>query len=149
MPVPPDFPLPHDCDTAMFTEPYQIMKTLTTAEEAAIRQITLLINILRLSKGKFGAKLNIHCLWQKSKLNLILTNLPKDCIWIVIKRRQGYSTMATMKLIDFINLKIELVLFLLAQTCEPWTSIQISQDNLSAWPVNGDLTDLNEDFHVI
>ena len=35
------------------------------------------------------------------------------------------------------------------QTCEPWTSIQISQDNFIAWPVNGYLTDLNEDFHVI
>ena len=47
-----------------------------------------------------------------------------------------------------IRLKIERVLCLLAQTYEPWTSIQISQENLSTWPVNGDLIDLNEDFHV-
>ena len=38
---------------------------------------------------------------------------------------------------------------LLAQTCEPLTSIQISQEKLSALPVNRDLIDLNEDFHVI
>ena len=57
--------------------------------------------------------------------------------------------MATMKSTKFKKLKIERVLFLLAQTCEPWTSIQISQDNFIAWPVNGYLTDLNEDFHVI
>ena len=40
------------------------------------------------------------------------------------------------------------MLCLLAQTYEPWTSIQTSQENLSAGPVNGDLIDLNEDFHV-
>ena len=48
MPVPPDFPLPHDRDTAIFTELYQILNTLTAAEEVAIRQITHLINIFSL-----------------------------------------------------------------------------------------------------
>ena len=37
----------------------------------------------------------------------------------------------------------------MSQTCEPWTSIKISQENLSAWPVDGYLTYLNEYFHVI
>ena len=106
MPVPPDFPFTHDRDTAIFTELYQIVMTLTAADEADIRQITPLINILSLSQGNDGAKGNINCLWQKSKLNLILTNLPKDCIWIVIKRRQGYGTMATMQLTKFIRLNI-------------------------------------------
>ena len=41
------------------------------------------------------------------------------------------------------------MLCLLAQTCEPWTSIQIIQENFSAWPVDRDLTDLKEDFHAI
>ena len=41
------------------------------------------------------------------------------------------------------------MLCLLAQTYKPCTSIQISQEILSAWPVDGDFTDLNEDFHVI
>ena len=129
MPVPQDFPLPHDRDTAIFTELYQIMK------------------ILSLSQGNIGAKGNIHFLWQKSKLNLILPNLPKDCIWVVIKCQQGYGTMTTMKLTKFIKIMIERVLCLLDQTCEPWTSIQIIQENLSACPFDGDLTDLNEDFH--
>ena len=106
MPVPPDFPLPHDRDTEIFTELYQIMKTLAAAEESAIIQITPFINIISLSKGNIGAKGNIHCLWQKSKLNLILPDLPKYCRLIVIKRRQGYGTMATMKSKTFINLKI-------------------------------------------
>ena len=96
MPVPPDFLLPHDRNTAIFTELYQIMKTLTATEEAAIRQITPLINIFSLSQRNIGAKGNIHCLWKKSKLNLIL---PKDCRWIVIKRRQGYGTMEKINLI--------------------------------------------------
>ena len=149
MPVPPDFPFTHDRDTAIFTELYQIVKTLIAAEEAFIRQITPLINIPILSQVKIGSKGNIHCICQKSKLNLILPNLPKDCRWIVIKLRQGYGTMATMKSTTFTKLRIERVLCLLVQACEPWASIQISQENLSAWPVDGDFTDLNEDFHVI
>ena len=103
MPVPPYFPFPHDHDTAIFTELYQIVMTLTAADEADIRQITPLINILSLSQGNDGAKGNINCLWQKSKLNLILPNLPKDCRWIVIKRRHGYGTMATIKSKTFYN----------------------------------------------
>ena len=106
MPAPPDSPLPHDHDTAIFTELYQIVNTLTAAEEAAIRQITPLIKIIGLSQVNIGAMGNIHFLWQKSKLNLILPNLPKYCRWIVIKSRQGYGTMAAMKLKVFIKLKI-------------------------------------------
>ena len=79
------------------------MKTLTASEEASMRQITPLIKILIFSQGNIGTKGNIHYLWKKSKLNLILPNLPKDCRWIVIKRRHGYGTMATIKSKTFYN----------------------------------------------
>ena len=48
-----------------------ILMSLTSAEEAAIRQITPLVSLVRLSTGSIGMKGNTSCVWQQSRLNLI------------------------------------------------------------------------------
>ena len=66
---------------------FSLLSNLIAAEEAAIRQITPLISIVQLNHGNIGCKGNTSCVWQKSKLNLILPNLPEECKFIIITRR--------------------------------------------------------------
>ena len=63
---------------------HELMQSLTAAEEAAIRQITPLISIVRLDHGNLATKGNTSCVWQQSKLNLILPNLPTECKFVTI-----------------------------------------------------------------
>ena len=65
-------------------ELFELLSTFTAAEEAAIRQITPMISIVRLAQGNIGSKGNTSCVWQQSKLNTILPNLPRECKHIVI-----------------------------------------------------------------
>ena len=64
------------------------MQSLTAAEEAAIRQITPLISIVRLDHGNLATKGNTSCVWQQSKLSRILPNLPTECKFVILTRRQ-------------------------------------------------------------
>ena len=52
---------------------------MTCIEEAAIRQITPLISIVKLAYGNIGSKGNTTCMWNESKLSTILPNLPSKC----------------------------------------------------------------------
>ena len=49
---------------------------MTCIEEAAIRQITPLISIVKLAHGYISSKGNTTCMWNESKLSTILPNLP-------------------------------------------------------------------------
>jgi hypothetical protein len=110
-------------------------------EEAALRQISPLIHILRLSSGNIGAKGNTSCVWQHSKLAHILPNLPKDCSYIVLKR--GAAAANTLRATKFRRDKIQKMLTLLKDTGhEAWSHITISHDNLNQWPEAGDLCDI-------
>ena len=64
-----------------------VMLSLSCAEEAAIRQITPLVSLVRLSTGSISMRGNTSCVWQESKLNIILPNLPSECKFVVIKRK--------------------------------------------------------------
>ena len=68
-----------------------LLHSFTVVEEAAIRQITPLISMLRLKGGNIGSKGNISCVWQKSKLASVLPNLPSDIKYIIILREQAGS----------------------------------------------------------
>ena len=52
---------------------------MTCIKEAAIRQITPLISIVKLSYGNIGSKGDTTCMWNDSKLSNILPNLPSKC----------------------------------------------------------------------
>ena len=61
----------------------EISSTMTCIEEAAIRQITPLISIVKLTYGNIGSKGNTTCMWNESKLSTILPNLPSKCQYFV------------------------------------------------------------------
>ena len=61
-----------------------LLKNMTAAEEAAIRQISPLICIKSLRGGNIAAKGNTDCVWQQSILNAILPNLPAEVKYIII-----------------------------------------------------------------
>ena len=88
VPYPPPQSPNEDENFTIYRKLHSLMKSLTAAEEAAIRQITPLISIVRLTHGNIGSKGNTGCVWQQSKLNLILPNLPEECKFIIITRLQ-------------------------------------------------------------
>ena len=58
----------------------------TPMEEAVIRQIVLLVHIVSLKHGNLGVKGNTLCVWQQSKLHLVLPHLPWEVKYIFIVR---------------------------------------------------------------
>ena len=131
---------------------YDLVNNLTGAEEAAIRQIAPLISIVSLRNGNIASRGNTSCVYQKSRLSKILPNLPSECRYIVIRRRQrsrGNNNNYSLKETKFSRDKIAMVLRLLKGTCEPWTDITVSEERLARWPVQGDLVDLNDQVVTI
>ena len=129
----------------------EIMTSLTCVEEAAIRQITPLVSLVRLSTGSISMKGNTSCVWQQSKLNIILPNLPTECKFVIIKRKGCTQSTKDIKSTKFERSKIERALELLSGTVDGiWKHsdnfpIQISMDKLNAWPESGNLIDLLSD----
>ena len=87
VPIPPPIENNEDVNMTRYCRLFFLLSNLTAAEKTAIRQITPLISIVRLNHGNIGCKGNTSCVWQKSKLNLILPNLPEECKFIIITRR--------------------------------------------------------------
>ena len=137
---------------------HELMQSLTAAEEAAIRQITPLISIVRLDHGNLATKGNTSCVWQQSKLNLILPNLPTECKFVILTRRQrshgNANNQSQLKSTKFKRAKIQEALELLSCTVEgvwkttPRYQLQISQERLQQWPPEGDLAAMNADLHI-
>ncbi len=128
-----------------------LLKDFTVVEEAAIRQITPLISMLRLKGGNIGSKGNISCVWQKSRLANVLPNLPSEVKYIIILRSNTSATarnglnprpLASTK---FERRKIGRALELLASTVPGvWKTddtyrLTFSQERLNQWPESGNL----------
>ena len=88
VPNPPVFNKNQNKNVTIYRELYHLLSTFTGAEEAAIRQISPLISIVRFPHGSLGSKGNTTCVWQQSKLNLILPNLPEECKFVIIRHKQ-------------------------------------------------------------
>ena len=126
----------------------EVMAMLTPAEEAAIRRITPMVSIVRLTQGNLAAKGNTSCLFQKSNIGNVLPHLPQHCKYIVIQRR-GPRAANDVKSTKVRKSYIHEVLVLLKGTgLEAW-DVEISLDNLSQWPQDGDILDLVTDMRVI
>jgi hypothetical protein len=157
-----DLPLNVTQNIAKSRELSKLLSTFTSAEEAAIRQITPLISIVRLKEGNIGAKGNTHLVWQQSKLQLVLPNLPHECKFIIMKRASGNSNgqgtgnhgSSQIKSTKFERHKIARALELLVETVpDVWKatetySITVSQARLDMWPCRGDLAELNPQLHI-
>jgi hypothetical protein len=150
VPKPPNALPLEDIHISRFRALHTLLSTITAAEEAAIRQITPLISIVSLTHGNIGSKGNTSCVWQKSKLNQILPNLPQECKFIIIRRNQrsGSNDISNIKSTKFSRERIHALLVLLSSTCEPWTSITIDNDRLYQWPAEGDLALLNPETQL-
>ena len=118
--------------------------TLTPVEEAAIRRICPLSCVVNLAHGNTGVKGDVSCFRQDSKLATVLPNLPFQCKATVIARRD--KTKSPMTSTKFSRKKIEdALVFLKATNHEAWADIEISEANLNAWPLEGDLSDFLAD----
>ena len=65
-------------------ESNEILSLMTYIEEAAIRQITPLISIVKLVYRNIGSKDNTACMWNESRLSKILPNLSSKCQYLVL-----------------------------------------------------------------
>ena len=70
---------------------------MTCIEEAAIRQITPLISIVKLAYGNIGSKGNTTCMWNESKLSTILPNLPSKCQYFVLSYKSKINSDTKLK----------------------------------------------------
>ena len=147
----PDVRLNEDINVSNGRRLQDLLLSLTCAEEAAIRQITPLVSLMRLSTGSISMKGNTSCVWQDSKLNLVLPNLPNECKFIIIKRKGKHQENRNIISTKFKRERIEEALQLLSLTVEgvwketPSFPIEISRERLNAWPESGDLIDILSD----
>ena len=140
----------------MFRELHGLLKSFTGAEEAAIRQISPLISIVCFPHGSLGSKGNTTCVWQQSKLNLILPNLPEECKFVIIRHKQKKKDCKSqLKSTKFERRKIQRALELLSHTVDGvWKktddfNIVISDEKLNKWPEKGDLVELIPKCHIV
>ena len=77
------------------------LSSMTCIEEAAIRQITPLISIVKLVFGNIGSKGNTTCMWNDSKLSNILPNLPSKCQYFVLSHNSKKESKITLKSTKF------------------------------------------------
>ena len=109
---------------------------MSCIEEAAIRQITPLVSIVKLAHGNIGSKGNTTCMWNHSKLCTILPNLPSTCQYFVLSHEAKKKSKIVLKSTKFERKKIQRCLELLSCTVEGvWKEkesfkINISQENL-------------------
>ena len=101
-----------------------------------------MIKFARLNGGNIGRRGNVSCAFVESKLGDILPNTPEATKTIVFEKRRGDASKATMK--SFRCRRFYTQRFLeLHQLLgiEEW-EFTLSQDNLSLWPIDGNLLQL-------
>ena len=140
----------NDPNVGIAIELKDILFSMTCIEEAAIRQITPLISIVKLAHGNIGSKGNTTCMWNQSRLCTILPNLPNQCKYFVLSYKSKKDSDIILKSTKFEKIKIQRCLELLSYTVENvWKSsndfkIEISQNNLDKWPLSGDIRHLDD-----
>ena len=120
-----------------------LLDELTPVEEAAIRQIAPLMHLTRISHGSMKVKGNTSCVWQQSKLHLVLPNLPSHINFIFIVRSNG-SSAASLKSTRARRNHIQRALELL-RLCDAngvWSHITINREHLRQWPEDADVSTL-------
>ena len=104
---------------------HHLLDSLTAAEEAAVRRITPLLKLYRLTHGNMGVRGNVHCVWVNSTLGKVLPNLPEECKLIVVTRQGADGS--RINSLKFEQSKIVQVLQLLKNTAHPaWGDFEIS-----------------------
>jgi hypothetical protein len=140
-------PVVPECSPMREAEIRYVLSQLTVAEESAIRMVAPLASIVRLKHGNVGRKGTVACVWQDQKnLTRVLPSLPKDCKTLVIRYDKKNGQLASFKCRRY---WIARALRLLKATdAEPWSNIDIDEDRLAQWPVEGNLMDLADKIDV-
>jgi hypothetical protein len=130
-----------------------LMRDMTLVEEYAIRRIAPMMSIVRLKQGNLASRGNTSCVYQKSRLQSILPNLPHECKYIIVKRKSRSNNSINagpgLKSTKFRRHVIHEVLVLLKKTrLRAWADIEISLTNLEAWPEQGDILTMDLDINV-
>ncbi len=125
-----------------------LLSNFTAAEEVAICQIAPTLSIVRLSQGSLASKGNTSCVWHESQLTRRLPNQPAECKFIVVKRISNNNSHTSIKLTKFWQENIQRALYLLKNTGLDEWSIEIIQQDLAAWPEEGNLIDMDLDINV-
>ena len=119
--------------------PRYLLDQLTYVEEATIWQIEPLIHLTRIAHDSMRVKVNTSCVWQQSKLHLVLpTALPNSHYVYIV--RDLHPSRPSLRSIRCRRYLIQEVLEL-SQQCDingVWTVIAISQENLLMLMVDGD-----------
>ena len=106
-----------------------------------------MLHVFKLSHDNYSKTGNTSMVWKRSKLNIILPNLPATGKYIYIicasdRQRRGGTQMVQ---IFFERTQIREAFNLLSKiVVGVWNNIKLSQENLEAWPPVGDILDLNE-----
>ena len=120
-----------------------LLDELTLVEEAAICQITLLMPLTCIRHGSMRVKGNMSCVWQQSKIHVLLPNLPTQIYYIFIvcsATRGGHSLKSTRARRGLIQRVLELL-----RACDVkgvWAHIIICPDRLAQWPEDNDIVSL-------
>ena len=116
-----------------------LLDQLTPVEEAPIHQIAPLMHLTRIAHGNMRVKGNTSCVWQQSKLHIVLPNAPPDIHYVYIVR-DPHSSRPCMRSTRFRRRLVQDVLEL-SKECDVdrvWCVIDISRANLLMWPEDGD-----------
>jgi hypothetical protein len=145
-PVP--HPLPaHDvfCQLTSLLQPYSL------TEEWSIRQITPFVYFVRL-QNNIGSRGSTSCIWNNSKLELLLPNLPHEQRVIAVnyhsQGRNNANVSSSMKSYQFLRRKIERGLYLLDQTGLPDWQGRLCTERLSSWSEEGNLLNMPSVEHL-
>lgn len=122
-----------------------LLRSMTAAEEAAIRQVSPLVSLARLRHGNIGSKGNITCVHQDTKWNKLLPNLPTECNTVRVKYRRrrlsrDQEVDSSMASFEFERAKIQRFCEIIEIIRPPgYDDVIYDRDRLQQWPVQGNL----------
>jgi hypothetical protein len=145
-------PLPHPLPAHdVFYQLTSLLQSYSLTEEWSIRQITPFVSIVRL-QNNIGSQGSTSCIWNNSKLSLLLPNLPHELRFIVVtyhsQGRNIANVSSSMKSYQFLRRKIERGLYLLDQTGLPDWQGRLCTERLSSWPEEGSLLNMSSVEHL-
>ena len=133
--------------TLMPSHIHHLLGISTLAEEAAYRQITPIITLIRMKGNNLARKGVVSLVHQESKLQKVLPNLPQSCVTCVFqyssKKRKNKNKENDLRSFRCRRLVIQRVLeiFRMIANDIPEWKVEVSEEHLSKWPTEGNLLD--------
>jgi hypothetical protein len=117
-----------------------LLHSYSLTEEWSIKQITSFVSVVHL-QNSIGSRGSTSCIWNNSKLALLLPNLPVEMRIIVVTYHTRGCTSnnepSSTKSYQFLHCKIERDLYLMDQTKLPKWQGKVCPERLSSRPEEG------------